>query len=130
MPAMHLVSTDFPAPLSPQRPVTCPAGRSRSTSVSACTGPKCLSRPRTLSRGSSAACALGTASATLSAPFSRGSERTPVDHEGAGAVGAGTFHSSLDYEVGMLLAVQTLAPTLEHTDEADTKLSLNTVDAM
>src|SRR5712691_12283836 len=52
MPAMHLVSTDFPAPLAPANAVTCPAGRSRSTFVSAWTGPKCLSRPRTLSRGS------------------------------------------------------------------------------
>src|SRR6266480_7749316 len=54
MPAMHLVRTDFPAPLSPQRAVTCPAYRSRSTFVSACTGPKCLSTPRALKRGSAA----------------------------------------------------------------------------
>src|SRR5437660_2598494 len=50
MPFMHLVSTDLPAPLSPTRQVTLPGGRSRSTEVSACTGPKCLSRPRTSSK--------------------------------------------------------------------------------
>src|SRR4029077_20399520 len=49
---MHLVRTDLPAPLSPARAVTWPAGRSRSTAYRACTGPKCFSRPRTLSRGS------------------------------------------------------------------------------
>src|SRR5262245_5382152 len=49
---MQRVSTDFPAPLSPQRPVTWPAGRSRFTPYRACTGPKCLSIPRSFSRGS------------------------------------------------------------------------------
>src|ERR1700694_4122357 len=52
MPAMHLVRTDLPAPLSPQSAVTCPAGRSRSTLYSAWTGPKCFSTPRSLSNGS------------------------------------------------------------------------------
>jgi len=45
MPATVLVRTDLPAPLSPQRAVTCPAGRSRLTSNSACTAPKCLLMP-------------------------------------------------------------------------------------
>src|SRR5215475_2353462 len=49
---MQRVSTDFPAPLSPHRPVTWPAGRSRLTPYSACTGPKCLSMPLSLSKGS------------------------------------------------------------------------------
>src|SRR5262249_46448312 len=53
MPAMHLMSTDFPAPLSPASAVTFPAGRSRSTSRSACTATKCLLMPR---RRSSGAC--------------------------------------------------------------------------
>src|SRR5450759_1817760 len=49
---MHLVRTDLPAPLSPQRAVTCPAGRSRSTPYRAWTAPKCLLMPRSLSSGS------------------------------------------------------------------------------
>ena len=42
MPAMHLISVLLPAPLSPTRAVTWPAGMSRSMPVSACTGPKLL----------------------------------------------------------------------------------------
>ena len=42
IPAMHLMSTDLPAPLSPASAVTCPAGTSRSTSVRACTGAEVL----------------------------------------------------------------------------------------
>ena len=39
---MLLIETDLPAPLSPTSAVTSPAGTSRSTSDSACTGPKFL----------------------------------------------------------------------------------------
>src|SRR5450631_1589885 len=46
MPEMVLIMTDLPAPLSPASAVTWPAGISRSTSVSAFTGPKCLLTPR------------------------------------------------------------------------------------
>src|SRR5438105_4405599 len=46
MPATHLVRTVLPAPLSPQRAVTWPDGRSRSTWYRAWTAPKCLSSPR------------------------------------------------------------------------------------
>src|SRR3954447_3178048 len=49
---MHLMSTDLPAPLSPARAVTWPAGTSRLTSASACTGPKFLSMPRSWSSAS------------------------------------------------------------------------------
>ena len=42
MPAMHLISVLLPAPLSPTRAVTFPAGMSRSMPASACTGPKLL----------------------------------------------------------------------------------------
>ncbi len=51
---MHLIRTDFPAPLSPASAVTCPAGMSRSTSVRARTGPKFLLMPRSRSSGSPA----------------------------------------------------------------------------
>src|SRR5580704_13076531 len=51
-PAMQRVSTDLPAPLSPHRPVTWPAGMSRLTPCNACTGPKCLSIPRSCSSAS------------------------------------------------------------------------------
>src|SRR5580704_6233761 len=51
MPAMHLISVVLPAPLSPTRAVTWPTGTSRSTPVSACTGPNDLPMPRRLSRG-------------------------------------------------------------------------------
>src|SRR3954471_11978404 len=40
MPAMHLISVDLPAPLSPTSAITSPAPTSKSTSVSACTEPK------------------------------------------------------------------------------------------
>src|SRR4051795_5886743 len=52
IPAMHLMSTDFPAPLSPMSAVTSPERTSRSTSVSACTGPKFFDTPCKRSRGS------------------------------------------------------------------------------
>src|SRR6185503_2911716 len=46
MPAMHLMSVDLPAPLSPTRAITSPSRTSKSTSVSACTEPKVFDRPR------------------------------------------------------------------------------------
>src|SRR5919201_5677368 len=51
MPAMHLISVDLPAPLSPTSAITSPSRTSKSTSVSACTEPKCLLSPRTSSVG-------------------------------------------------------------------------------
>src|SRR5438034_3172500 len=52
IPAIHLISTDLPAPLSPASAVTCPDGTSRSTPTSACTGPKFLLIPRSRRSGS------------------------------------------------------------------------------
>ena len=49
IPAIVLISVVLPAPLSPTRAVTCPAGMSRSTPASACTGPNVLLMPRSLS---------------------------------------------------------------------------------
>ena len=46
MPEMVLIRVDLPAPLSPTRAVTCPAGMSRSIPLSACTGPKFFPMPR------------------------------------------------------------------------------------
>src|SRR4029079_253556 len=46
MPAMHLMSVDLPAPLSPTSAITSPTRTSKSTSVSACTDPKVFDRPR------------------------------------------------------------------------------------
>src|SRR5436309_98752 len=46
MPAMHLMSVDLPAPLSPTSAITSPAATSKSTSVSAWTEPKLFDRPR------------------------------------------------------------------------------------
>src|SRR5436305_6924632 len=51
MPAMHLISVDLPAPLSPTSAMTSPSRTSKSTSVSACTEPKLLLIPRTASAG-------------------------------------------------------------------------------
>src|SRR5579863_6920263 len=51
IPAIVLISVDLPAPLSPTRAVTCPAGMSRSMPVSACTGPNVLLTPRRRSSG-------------------------------------------------------------------------------
>src|SRR4029077_1339114 len=39
VPAMHLISVDLPAPLSPTSAITSPLRTSKSTSVSACTDP-------------------------------------------------------------------------------------------
>src|SRR6185437_1962800 len=55
MPATHLTSVDLPAPLSPTSAVTSPARTVKSTPCSTCTGPKCLSTPR------SCGCAAGVA---------------------------------------------------------------------
>src|SRR5438128_524227 len=120
MPARHLVSTVLPAPLSPTKAVTWPAGMSRSTWYRAWTGPKCLSSSRTLRSGPSFAAGSATAAVMLLAL----SRRTKGD---AAARCGGVIHV---YEVGMLLAVQTAAPTCPHSADALTKLSLMTVAAM
>ena len=57
MPAMHLISVDLPAPLSPTSAITSPAFTSKSTSLSACTEPKLLEMPRSSSVGVSVAIA-------------------------------------------------------------------------
>src|SRR6266487_811115 len=51
MPEMILISVDLPAPLSPTRAVTSPAGAAKSTSLSACTAPNRLLTPRNSSMG-------------------------------------------------------------------------------
>src|ERR1035437_1533609 len=57
MPEIVLIMTDLPAPLSRANAVTWPAGISRSTSVSAFTGPKCLLTPRRRRSGTSSSSA-------------------------------------------------------------------------
>ncbi len=52
---MVLISVNLPAPLSPMSAVTCPAEMSRSTPLSACTGPKFFVMPRSCSNGVSVA---------------------------------------------------------------------------
>src|SRR5581483_8550251 len=54
MPAMHLISVDLPAPLSPPSAITSPRRTSKSTSVRAWTEPKDLDTPRSSRRGVSA----------------------------------------------------------------------------
>src|SRR5918911_608630 len=51
MPAMHLMSVDLPAPLSPTRAITSPARTLKSTWVRACTAPNDLEMPRSSSTG-------------------------------------------------------------------------------
>src|SRR5215213_1446055 len=51
MPAIVLTSVDLPAPLSPTRATTSPGRTSKSTSWSACTGPKLLLTPFSESTG-------------------------------------------------------------------------------
>src|SRR5439155_23118452 len=46
MPATHLISVDFPAPLSPTSAITSPSRTSKSTACSACTDPKLFETPR------------------------------------------------------------------------------------
>src|SRR3954451_2960621 len=51
MPAMHLISVDLPAPLSPTSAMTSPSRTSKSTSLSACTEPNDLVIPRSWRSG-------------------------------------------------------------------------------
>src|SRR3982074_735951 len=122
MPAMHLVRTVLPAPLSPHNAVTWPGGRSRSTRYSACTGPKCLSSSRTFSNGSSVARCSATA-AGMSVALSR---RAAGGRPARGGCG-GLFFV---YEGGMLWAVRRAAVTCAQSADAETNLSLITVEAM
>ena len=52
IPAIVLIVTDLPAPLSPISAVTWPAGISKSMFESACTGPKFFETPLRRRRGS------------------------------------------------------------------------------
>src|SRR5262245_26442681 len=61
MPATHLISVDFPAPLSPTSAITSPARTSKSTSVSACTEPKLFVIPLISSSGARSLSASGSA---------------------------------------------------------------------
>src|SRR6267378_3167558 len=115
MPAMHLVSTVLPAPLSPHRAVTCPGGTSRSTWYRAWTGPKCLSSSRILSSGSPVATA-AVISVALSPPTKKNA-----------AASCGGVHG-IGYE--MPAAEQTAAVTFWQSAALSTKLSLITVEAM
>src|SRR5690348_7574616 len=58
---MVLIKTDLPAPLSPARAVTWPAGTSRSMSTNARTAPKLLLTPLRLRSGVEAAAPSGPA---------------------------------------------------------------------
>src|SRR5579884_2209331 len=51
MPAMHLISVDLPAPLSPTSAITRPESARKSTFVSASTGPKLFDTPRSSRSG-------------------------------------------------------------------------------
>ena len=51
IPAIDLISVDLPAPLSPTSAMISPGWTTRSTSVSACTEPKCFDTPRSSSVG-------------------------------------------------------------------------------
>src|SRR5690349_4980417 len=51
MPAMHLMSVDLPAPLSPTRAITSPERATKSTSCRAWTEPKDFETPRSSRRG-------------------------------------------------------------------------------
>src|SRR5438270_13748112 len=88
MPAMHLVNTVLPAPLSPHSAVTCPDGRSRLTWYRAWTGPKCLSRSWTWSSGSVVATGSALA-ADISPALSTTGERRLRPPQGGGRVGRG-----------------------------------------
>ena len=50
-PEIDLISVDLPAPLSPTRATTSPGWTSRSTSLSASTGPKLFVKPFSARRG-------------------------------------------------------------------------------
>src|SRR5436190_24253277 len=51
VPAMHLISVDLPAPLSPTSAITSPCRTSKSTSLSAWTEPNDFVTPRSWRRG-------------------------------------------------------------------------------
>src|SRR5579859_2479896 len=132
---MHLVSTDLPAPLSPQSAVTSPAGRSRSTLLSASTGPKCFSRPRALRSGSA------LAGLVITGVDDAGRSPMFALHYGSGSEG-GKGNGAASHRQGdairnrsvfgylMLAAEQTLAPTAVQSAVTSTNLSAMTVDSM
>src|SRR4051812_49183404 len=78
MPAMHLVSTVLPAPLSPTSAMTSPDRARKSTPRSACTAPKRLCTPRTSSSGVS----LTSARFPFPRLERRGAARTPPPPDG------------------------------------------------
>src|SRR5688572_23701364 len=61
---MHLMSVDFPAPLSPTSAMTSPARTSKSTSSSAWTDPKFLDTPFVSRVGADADCSVGAGGAS------------------------------------------------------------------
>src|SRR5207237_108896 len=87
---------------------------------------KCLERPRADSRTSPRGSALTSA---IICPR-KGVAPPPRKGGGAAALARRRHHRGNVYEVGMWLAWQTLAPTAEHSAEADTNWSLITVSAM
>src|SRR5437588_5074626 len=156
MPAMHLMSTDLPAPLSPARAVTWPPGTSRFMSTSACTAPKFLSMPRSSSNACPALAGLdpagadrtGLVNAVLpSTPCSRPRRapcrpcrrhRPPLPQAATAAVGPGPrptyawrgpFPPTGCAQL-IPLVEQALATAETHRSEAFTAPSFTTVDAM
>src|SRR3954466_1973011 len=78
MPAMHLMSVDLPAPLSPTSAITSPSRTSRSTSVSACTDRNDLKTPRSSRRSLSLTRRFISYRDDEGAPFGPPSPLTPL----------------------------------------------------
>src|SRR5262245_39104871 len=94
MPATHLTSVDLPAPLSPTSAVTSPARTVKSTPCSTCTGPKCLSTPRSCRIGSVTTTPPGAADARprVSRPRIRSIDALLDAELSAGGLGGGHTH--------------------------------------
>src|ERR671911_282616 len=75
MPAMHLISVDLPAPLSPTRAMTSPRETWKSTSNSAWTAPKLFETPCSSRTGVSVTCVSSRPERTGGAPGG-----APPDH--------------------------------------------------
>src|SRR6516165_12812896 len=131
-PEIVLTVTDLPAPLSPARAVTFPAGTSKLTSSSAWTAPNTLLTPRNSRSGPSS---------VIRAPpvaSSGGIQRPAPDRGGAGAGLEDRLEPTLSTRAGrspavygwMPAAVQSAAYEPAHNCEAGTKLSLMIVAFM
>src|SRR5919106_2554469 len=97
MPAMHLISVDFPAPLSPTSAMTSPERTSKSTSTSACTEPKLFDTPRVSSVGVETAACVGVGSAGAMVTSFLSCARVEAPHGAPPSLGSTSYLQNFAY---------------------------------